>query len=192
MNTYPKKLNRKELKKISKYQCDDEIKDAYTKYLTNYSFKEFVKYCEENSSKNLEELLFSFTDLQLEKFEPNSLIWISHVPINFMIYFEVNLDYNEYYDAYASLLQVTVLNSAMDMMINKISFDEVEIPEQVKNGFEKLFTKNPEFKFNLQKDCELAYKSFNNNFEFTNEDFYLKIKHHLLEEVKEVQLEKLL
>lgn len=176
MLTYPKKLNRKELKKISKYSCDEDIKDAYTKFLTNYSFKEFVKYCEDNNDEDLKDLLFSFTDLQLEKFEPNSLIWISHVLMNFMIYFEVNLNYNEYYDAYASLIQLTVLNSAMDMMINKISFDEVEIPEQVKDGFEKLFAKNPEFRFNLEKDCELAYKSFNNNFDFTIEEYYLKIK----------------
>ena len=39
---------RKELKKISKYPCDEEIKDEYIKYLTNYSFKEFVEYCQEN------------------------------------------------------------------------------------------------------------------------------------------------
>jgi hypothetical protein len=55
--------------------------------LSNYSFKEFVKYCEENDNKDLEELIFKFTDLQLERFEPNSLIWVSHAMINFMIYF---------------------------------------------------------------------------------------------------------
>lgn len=178
MFTYPKKLNQKELKKISKYACDEKIKDTYVKYLTNYSFKEFVKYCEENDDKNLEELLFSFTDLQLEKFEPNSLIWISHVLINFLIYFEVNLDYHEYYDAYASILQFTVLYCAMEMTLNKISFDEVELPQHSKDCFEKFFKKCQDFRFNLEKDCKLAHKSFNTNFDFTHEEFYLKVKAH--------------
>ncbi|MBQ2636969.1 MAG: hypothetical protein IJG09_09810 [Methanobrevibacter sp.] len=178
MFTYPKTLNRKELKKISKYSCDEEIKDAYIRYLSNYSFKEFVKYCEDNNAKNLEDLIFNFTDLQLEKFEPNSLIWVSHVLINFMIYFEVNLDYNEYYDAYASAIQFTVLYCAMKMTLNKISFDEVEFPEHSKNCFEKLFKKKPDFRFNLEKDCNLAYNSYNTHFDFTGEEFYLKMKSH--------------
>ena len=101
MFTYPKTLKRKDLKKISKYDCDEEIKEAYIKYLSNYSFKEFIKYCEDNNTEDLEDLIFSFTDLQLEKFEPNSLIWVSHVMVNFMIYFDVNLDYGEYYAASA-------------------------------------------------------------------------------------------
>ena len=138
MFTYPKKLKRKELKRISKYQCDEQIKDAYIKYLTNYSFKEFVKYCEDNNDKDLEDLIFKFTDLQLERFEPNSLIWVSHVMINFIIYFNVNLDYGEYYDAYASALQLTVLYYAIKMAIKKISFEEVPFPEHSKICFEKL------------------------------------------------------
>lgn len=178
MLTYPKTLNRKELKKISKYPCDESIKDAYIKYLSNYSFKEFVKYCEDNDDTDLESLIFKFTDLQLEKFEPNSLIWVSHVLINFMIYFDVNLDYNEYYDAYASALQFTVLSCAIEMTINKISFEEVPFPEHSKICFKKLFKKNPDFRFNLEKDCELAYKSFPTNFDFTSEEFYSKMKIH--------------
>ena len=178
MFTYPKKLNRKDLKKISKYPCDEEIKDAYIKYLSNYSFKEFVKYCEDNNDKDLEDLIFKFTDLQLERFEPNSLIWVSHVMINFLIYFEVNLDYNEYYDAYASAIQLTVLSCAMKMTLNKIPFDEVPFPEHSKTCFEKLFNKNPDFRFNLENDCKLAYNSFNTNFDFTSEEFYLKVKAH--------------
>ena len=181
MFTYPKTLNRKELKKISKYSCNDDIKDAYIKYLSNYSFKEFVKYCEDNEGKDLEDLIFKFTDLQLEKFEPNSLIWVSHVMINFMIYFDVNLDYNEYYDAYASVIQFTVLYCAMKMTLNKISFDEVEFPEHSKNCFEKLFAKKPDFRFNLEKDCNLAYNSFNTNFDFTSDEFYSKVKAHFEE-----------
>ena len=176
MFTYPKILKRKDLKKISKYQCDDEIKDAYIKYLSNYSFKEFVEYCEDNAEKDLEDLIFSFTDLQLERFEPNSLIWVSHGMINFMIYFEVNLDYNEYYDAYATALQLTVLSCAMEMTLNKIPFDEVPFPQYSKICFEKLFNKKPDFKFNLEKDCNLAYNSYNTNFDFTAEEFYLKVK----------------
>lgn len=178
MISYPKTLNRKELKKISKYPCDDEIKDAYIRYLTHYSFKEFVKYCEENNDKDMEDLLFSFTDLQLEKFEPNSIIWVSHVMINFMIYFEVNLDYGEFYDAYASALQLAVLSCAMEMTVNKVSFDEVPFPENCKICFKKLFDKNPDFRFNLEKDCNLAHKSFNTNFEFTGDEFYMKVKKH--------------
>ena len=181
MFTYPKILNRKDLKKISKYPCDEEIKDAYIKYLSNYSFKEFVKYCEDNDDNDLEDLIFKFTDLQLERFEPNSLIWVSHVMINFMIYFEVNLDYNEYYDAYASALQLTVLSCAMKMTLNKIPFDEVPFPEHSKDCFEKLFNKNPDFRFNLEKDCDLAYNSYNTNFDFTSEEFYLKMKTHFEE-----------
>ena len=65
MFNYPKVLRRKELKKISKYPCDDEIKDAYIKYLTNYSFKEFVDYCQENKDKSLYDKIFKFTDFQL-------------------------------------------------------------------------------------------------------------------------------
>ena len=128
MFNYPKVLRRKELKKISKYPCDDEIKDAYIKYLTNYSFKEFADYCQENNDKSLDDRIFKFTDLQLERFEPNSLVWVSHVMVNFMIYFDVNLDYGEYYDAYASALQLTVLFCAMEMSIKKISFEEVSFP----------------------------------------------------------------
>ncbi len=178
MFTYPKILKRKDLKKISKYPCDEEIKEAYIKYLPNYSFKEFVKYCESNDDKKLEDLIFSFTDLQLEKFEPNSLIWVSHVLINFMIYFNVNLDYNEYYDAYASVIQFTVLSCAMEMLLKKISFEEVEFPEYSKICFEEFFKKCPDFRYNLKTDCNLAYKSFNNNFDFTSDEFYLKIKTH--------------
>ena len=181
MFTYPKILNRKDLKKISKYDCDDKIKDAYIKYLSNYSFKEFVNYCEDNEDKDLENLIFNFTDLQLEKFEPNSLIWVSHVMINFLIYVEVNLDYNEYYDAYASIIQFTVLYCAMKMTLNKVSFDDVPFPEHSKNAFEKLFNQQPDFKFNLERDCNLAYKSFNTNFDFTSEEFYSKIKNHFSE-----------
>ena len=178
MFTYPKILKRKDLKKISKYPCDDEIKDAYIRYLSNYSFKEFVKYCEDNAGKDLEDLIFKFTDLQLERFEPNSLIWVSHVMINFMIYFDVNLDYNEYYDAYASAIQLTVLSFAMDMALNKISLDEVQFPQHCRICFEKFFDKCPDFKFNLEKDCNLAYNSFNTNFDFTSEEFYLKVRNH--------------
>ena len=181
MFTYPKVLMRKEMKKISKYPCDEEIKDAYLKYLTNYSFKEFVEFCQDNEG-DLEDSIFKFTDLQLEKFEPNSLIWISHVMVNFMIYFNVNLDYGECYDAYASALQLTVLYYAMKMIIDKISFDEVPFSEHSELCFHELFDKCPEFKFNLKKDCDLAYKSFNNDFAFTSEEFYLKIKKHFEDE----------
>ena len=181
MFTFPKVLNKKELKRISKYPCDEEIKEAYLKYLTNYSFKEFVRYCEDNSDEKLDSLIFKFTDLQLERFEPNSLIWISHTMVNFMIYFNVNLDYGEYYDAYASALQLTVLSCAMDMAINKISFEEVEIPKHSKTCFEKFFEKRPDFRFNLKTDCTLAHKSFNTNFDFTGDEFYSKIKAHFEE-----------
>ena len=178
MFTYPKALRPKDLKKISKYSCSDEIKDAYTEYLTYYSFKEFVGYCQDNSDRSLEDNIFSFTDLQLEKFEPNSLIWVSHVMINFMIYFNVNLDYGQYYDAYASAIQLTVLSCAMKMTIEKIPFEEVPFPENSSITFEKFFKRFPDFRFNLEKDCELAYKSFNTNFDFTAEEFYLKVKNH--------------
>ena len=178
MFTYPKTLKRKDLKKISKYPCGDEIKDAYIKYLSNYSFEEFVKYCEDNTGKDLEELIFNFTDLQLERFEPNSLIWVSHVMVNFMIYFNVNLDYGEYYDAYASALQLTVLSCAMTMSIEKIPFEEVPFPEHSKICFEKLFDKNPDFRYNLKTDCKLAYNSFPTNFDFTAEEYCSKIKAH--------------
>ena len=178
MFTYPKTLKRKDLKKISKYDCDEEIKEAYIKYLSNYSFKEFIKYCEDNNTEDLEDLIFSFTDLQLEKFEPNSLIWVSHVMVNFMIYFDVNLDYGEYYDAYASALQLTVLSCAMEMTIEKISINEVPFPEHSKICFEKFFDKCPDFRFDLKTDCNLAYNSYNTNFDFTSEEFYSKIKTH--------------
>lgn len=178
MFTYPKVLRKKDFKKIEKYSCDEQVKDAYLKYLTNYSFTEFVKYCEENEGVDLEKLLFKFTDLQLEKFEPNSLIWISHVLVNFLIYFDVNLDYGEYYDAYASALQFTVLSLSMTMLVEKLSIEDVPLPEHSKSCFKKLFDKRPDFRFNLNKDCELAYKSFNNDFGFSIDEFYLKIKDH--------------
>ena len=176
MFTYPKILRRKDLKKIDKYPCDEQLKDAYLKYLTNYSFVDFIEFCEDNDGVNLENLLFKFTDLQLENYEPNSLIWISHVLINFLIYFDVNLDYGEYYDAYASVLQFTVLFISMSLLIEKIPFDDVQLPQHSKTCFKKLFDKCPDFRFNLKKDCELAYKSFNNDFEFSSEEFYQKIK----------------
>ena len=181
MFNYPKVLMRKELKKISKYPCDEEIKQAYIKYLTNYSFKEFVEFCQDNDG-DLESSIFRFTDLQLEKFEPNSLIWVSHVMVNFMIYFNVNLDYGEYYDAYASALQLTVLSCAMKMAIDKIPFEEVEFPEHSKLCFDKFFEECPDFRFDLKRDCELAYKSFNNDFDFTSEEFYLKVQKHFDDE----------
>ena len=177
MLTYPKVLRPKDLKKISKYPCDNQIKEAYTKYLTNYSFNEFVKFCEDHDG-DLEDSIFKFTDLQLEKFEPNSLIWVSHVLINFLIYFNVNLDYGNYYDAYASALQFNVLFFAMNMLVEKISFEEVELSEYSRICFEKFFKKCPDFRFNLENDCNLAYKSFNNDFDFTSDEFYNKIKKH--------------
>ena len=180
MFTYPKILRPKDLKKISKYPCDEQIKDAYTKYLTNYSFKEFVGFCEDNDG-DLEDLIFKFTDLQLERFEPNSLIWVSHVLINFLIYFDVNLDYGNCYDAYASALQFTVLFFAMRMLIEKPDFEEVELPEHSRICFERFFRECSDFRFNLENDCKLAYKSFNNDFEFTVEEFYSKIKKHFEE-----------
>ena len=178
MFTYPKILRRKDLKKIEKYDCDEQVKDAYLKYLTNYSFIDFVKFCEDGDDGGMEDKLFKFTDLQLEKFEPNSLIWISHVLINFLIYFDVNLDYGEYYDAYASALQFSVLSLSMTVLVEKIPFDDVPLPEHSKICFKKLFDKSPDFRFNLNKDCELAYKSFNNDFGFSSDEFYLKIKNH--------------
>ena len=181
MMDYPKKLTPKELKKISKYSSDEEIKDAYIKYLTNYSFKEFALFCRENDEKDMESLILNFTDLQLEKFKPNSLIWVSHVLINFLIYVNVNLDYGECYDAYASIIQFTVLACAMEMMLKKISFEEVSFPEQSKIHFEKLFAACPDFRFNLKNDCNLAYNSFNTGFDFTSEEFYSKVEEHFLE-----------
>lgn len=181
MFTYPKILRRKDLKKISKFPCDEEIKGAYLKYLTNYSFEEFVEFCNDNEG-DLESRIFKFTDLQLEKFEPNSLIWIAHVLLNFMIYFDVNLDYGEYYDAYASVLQMTVLSCAMKMLLDKISFDEVLFPDNSKQCFAKFFDKCPDFRFNLEKDCSLAYKSFHDDFGFTSEEFYIKVKKHFDDE----------
>ena len=178
MFTYPKTLRHKDLKKISKYPCDGEIKDAYLKYLTNYSFVDFVSFCEDNNEKNLEDLIFNFTDLQLENFEPNSLIWVSHVMVNFMIYFNVNLDYGNCYDAYASAIQLTVLYCAMEMSIKKISFEDVSFPRYSKICFEKLFDNSSNFEFNLKKDCNLAYNSFNTTFNFSSDEFYNKVKKH--------------
>ena len=178
MFQYPKALRKKDLKKISRYPCDESVKDAYRKYLTNYSFEEFVQYCAETPEKKLDEQIFSFTDLQLEKFQPNTLIWISHAMVNFMIYVDVNLDYGEYYDAYASALQLTVLSCAMKMKIEKITLEEADFPEESQICFEKLFRKCPDFKFDLKKDCNLACSSFNTNFEFTGDEFYVKVQKH--------------
>ncbi len=178
MFTYPKVLRRKDLKKIEKYSCDEQIKDAYLKYLTNYSFIEFVEFCQDTNSKDLEDLIFKFVDLQLDKYEPNSIIWISHVMLNFMIYFDVNMGYGRYYDAYASALQLSVFSIAMTMVFDKIPFEEVPLPDFSKNAFKRLFSQCPDFKFNLSNDCNLAYKSFNNDFGFSSEEFYQKIKNH--------------
>lgn len=179
MFTYPKILRNKDLKKISKYPCDDEIKDAYLKYLTNYSFEEFVDFCEANSESDLNDLIFRFADLQLEKFEPNSLPWISCVLVNFMIYFNVNLDYGEYYDAYATVLQFSVLSISLKMTIDRLSFDEVSLSPYSIDCFDEFFARCPDFNFNLKKDCELAYKSFNQNFKFSYEEYYEKIRMQL-------------
>ncbi|WP_298501423.1 hypothetical protein [uncultured Methanobrevibacter sp.] len=181
MFTYPKVLKRKEIKKISKYPCDDKIKDAYLKYLTNYSFEEFAGFCQDNGG-DLEESVLRFADLQLERFKPNSLIWISHVMVNFMVYVDVNLDCGECYDAYASALQLTVLSCAMKMVIDKISFDEVPFPVHSKICFDKIMERCPDFKYNLKTDCTLAYKSFNNDFGFTPDEFYHKMRNHFADE----------
>ena len=173
-----KVLRPKDLKKISKYSCDEKIKEAYINYLTNYSFKEFVKYCEENSDNDFPDLIFKFVDLQLEKYEPNSLIWVSHVMLNFVIYFDVNLDYGQYYDAYASALQLTVLSCAMKMSIDKVSFDDVPFPESSASCFDKLFSTKPDFEYDLKKDCDLAYNSFNTDFDFEAGQFYALVKGH--------------
>ena len=66
----------------------------------------------------------------------------------------------------------------MKMSIEKISFEEVPFPENSKINFEKFFKACPDFRFNLKKDCELAYKSFNTNFDFTSEEFYIKMEEH--------------
>ncbi len=178
MFTYPKVLRQKDLKKISRYSCDKQIKEVYLKYLTNYSFEEFMEFCKENNDKKFPDVIFKFTDLQLDKFKPNSPIWISHVLINFMIYFHVNLDYREYYDAYASALQLTVLSCALKMLTDKIPFERVLFPQNSMVCFEKLFGQCPDFEFDLKKDCILAYKSFNEDFAFSSEDFYRKVRIH--------------
>ena len=185
MFTYPRVLRAKDLKRISKYPCGDEIKDAYIRYLTNYSFSEFAEFCKQNSGRKLEDSIFRFTDLQLEKFEVNSLIWVSHVMINFLIYFNVNLDYGENYDAYASALQFTVLNCAMQMSMKKIPFGEVPLSQHSKDCFKRLFEKVPDFRFNLKNDCNLAYRSFNEKFDFTEEEFYLKVSQYFDESLFE-------
>lgn len=178
MLNYPKVLRKKDLKKIEKYPCDEEIKEAYKKYLTNYSFEEFAVYCEDNSQKDLESLIFKFSDLQLDKFEPNSIIWLSHVLMNFMIYFNVNMDYERYYDAYATALQFSVLSMALKMIMEKVSFEEVSLLPDSINSFKEFFTKCPDFEFDLKKDSELAYKSFNQDFGFSSQEFYEKVKEH--------------
>ncbi|WP_407375757.1 hypothetical protein, partial [Methanobrevibacter sp.] len=75
-------------------------------------------------------------------------------------------------------LQFTVLSLSMIMIVEKLSFEDVPLPEHSKSCFKKLFDKRPDFRFNLNKDCELAYKSFNNDFGFSSDEFYLKIKEH--------------
>ena len=126
----------------------------------------------------MEDLIYRFTDLQLERFEPNSLIWVSHVLVNFLIYFNVNLDYANCYDAYASALQFTVLFFAMKVMVGKESLSDVELPDHSMDCFERLFAQCPDFRFNLENDYALAYKSFNNDFDFTSDEFYTKIREH--------------
>ena len=66
----------------------------------------------------------------------------------------------------------------MKMLIVKIDFEEVELPEHSRICFEKFFDKCADFKFNLKTDCNLAYNSFNNDFNFTSNEFYNKIKKH--------------
>ena len=63
-------------------------------------------------------------------------------------------------------------------MVGKVPFDEEKLPEHSLNCFERLFEKCPDFSFNLENDCILAYKSFNNDFDFTAEEFYTKIRKH--------------
>jgi hypothetical protein len=95
-----------------------------------------------------------------------------------MIYFNVNLDYGQYYDAYASALQLAVLSCAMKMAIEKISFNEVPFPKHCDICFSRFFDERPDFRFNLKTDCGLAYKSFNNDFDFSADEFYLKVRGH--------------
>ena len=66
----------------------------------------------------------------------------------------------------------------MEMTLKKIPFDEVPFPQYPEICFEKLFDKKPDFKFDLEKDCNLAHNSYNTNFDFTAEEFYLKVKAH--------------
>lgn len=55
-------------------------------------------------------------------------------------------------------------------------FDEVSFPQNSAICFDKLFDACPDFTYNLEKDCNLAYKSFNTHFDFTGEEFYLKVE----------------
>ncbi|MBR2577532.1 MAG: 4Fe-4S binding protein, partial [Erysipelotrichaceae bacterium] len=56
--------------------------------------------------------------------------------------------------------------------VSKIPFEELSFPENSRINFEKFFRTCPDFRFNLKKDCELAHKSFNTNFDFTIDEFY--------------------
>lgn len=146
----------------------------------NYSFEDFAEFCKENNDKEFPDVIFKFADLQLDKSKSSFPVWISNVLINFMIYFHVNFDYGEYYDAYVSVLQLTVIASAIKMVTDKISFDEVPFPPPPYSAIclEKLFNKCGDFEFNLKKDCILVYKSFNEDFPFLSEDFYRKVRIH--------------
>ena len=74
-----------------------------------------------------------------------------------------------------------VISCAMIMSIEKIPFEDVPFPENSRINFEKFFRTCPDFRFNLKKDCELAHKSFNTNFDFTIDEFYTKMEEHFRE-----------
>ena len=180
---YPKRLRRKDLKKISKYPCDEAIKEAYKKYLTNYSFEEFVDYCLENSDENMLDLIVGFANFQVDRYEPNSLVWLSHLMIFYMILADVNRDYGYCHDAFLSVIQLAVLAFLIKMLIDESTFDEstfddIPFPDYCTYCFEKIFMKCPDLEFDLKKDCNFAYSSFNYDFEFTNDEFYLKVQNH--------------
>ena len=177
--TYPQKLRKKDLKKIDKYDCPDEIKKYYVKYLPNFPFESFVKFYNQiDDDLDMYDIILDFVDVEVEKYGDTSMKSMSNRLLSYLVYFDVNLDVGEYYSAFISMIQFILTVVSFESLNNEIPCDEVPFPKHAVLCLKKLFDKDPDFEYDLKSDCYSFFDSSDSSYSFSKEEFYDYVKSH--------------
>ena len=175
--TYHKKLRKKDLKIISKYDCDSEIKEYYIRYLPNFSFKNFVMFCEDNRDIDMLDLVLDFVDFEVEKYESGTLRYVTELILAYMVYFDVNLDVGEYDAAFTSVLQMLLSSLSVDLSVDEIPLNSILFPDYVDSCFSKFFRICPDFEFDLKNDCYSLFDSDDSSI-ISKDEFYRYVQEY--------------